>query len=223
MLVILRTGTRKYQQSVYLSGMSTLGAYLSDKSILGSAPHRVSAMALDALSTMTGRTEKVKSVDDRVAVIGNYILAGEKTKKARIIAGMATADFCGTEWCVTPHQTAGEIDAIHGFINRNIRYLEDPLNYDTFDSADRTIELAFGDCDDIAIVAGAVFLHAGYPVRIKVIRTRGNSDFHHVYILVGTPKADPYSWTASDPAYYKSAGEEAPDIQDQKIYDLNKL
>lgn len=216
-LVILQTSRGRGLSPTYLSGMSIL-----NRTGTLNSPYRVSAMALDALTTMRGRTQKVSSVDDRVAVIGEYILAGEKTAKARILTGMAIADFCGTKWCVTPHDTAGEIDAIHGLIRRNIHYLEDPLHFDTFDSADRTIELGFGDCDDIAIVAGAVFLHAGYPVRIKVIRTAGNEDFHHVYILVGTPKQAPHTWTPVDPAYYEEPGEEAPGIQEHKIYDLDQ-
>lgn len=218
-LVILQTSRPRGLSGTYMSGMSILNT--SGRLGRGSAPYRVSAMALDALTTMHGRTQKVNSVDDRVAVIREYILAGEKTAKARIFTGMAIADFCGTEWCVTPHDTAGEIDAIHGFVRRNIRYLEDPFHFDTFDSADRTIELGFGDCDDIAVVAGAVFLHAGFPVRIKVIRTAGNESFHHVYILVGTPKQAPHTWTPVDPAYYEEAGQEAAGIREQKIYEID--
>lgn len=219
MLLILRTGRRRHERSAFMSGMSILNT--SGSPSLASPPHRVSAMALDALATIKGRTEKVKSVDDRVAVISKYILAGEKTGHARILSGYATADYCGTEWCIDPHDSEGELAAIHEYVKWNVRYMEDPLHYDTFDSADKSIELAFGDCDDIAIVSGAMFLHAGFPVRIKVIKTRGNSDFHHVYILVGTPKAAPNKWTPSDAAYYDHAGEEAPGIEAQKIYDLN--
>lgn len=243
MLVILRTGYSfrpgyQQQQSAYLQGMSILNtssglrdtrpqhrsAYLPRGGLRGTQPrpqHRVTSMALDRLRNMRRKTQKVKNVDDRVGVIAKYILAGEMTGDARILAGYATNDYCGTEYCIDPHDSEGELAAIHDYVQWNVRYMEDPVNHDTYDSADRSIELAFGDCDDIAIVSGAMYLHAGFPVRIKVIRTLGNSDFHHVYLLVGTPKAAPNKWTPSDAAYYDYAGEEAPGIEAQKIYELN--
>lgn len=222
-LVILRTSRSRGFSGTYQAGMSILntGGGLSNSRGRGRGRDRVSAIALESLATMRGRTQKVKSVDDRVAIIKHYILAGEKSPKIRIFTAWAVTDYCGTEFCGTPHETRGEMAAIFWMVKHNTYYLADPLHYDTFDSAERTLELVIGDCDDLAVVAGAVFLHAGYPVRIKVIRTRGNSDFHHVYILVGTPKAAPRSWTPIDPAYYESPGQEAPNIEAEKIYEVD--
>lgn len=216
-LVILRTSRRL----TFFSGALSHQAYRPSASLGANIANKVTAMAIDSLLSMRRKTQKVSSVDDRVGVIAKYIKQGESTGKARIMSGMATADFCGTEFCIAPHDLAGEIDAIHGFIKANVRYMADPLNHDTYDTADRSIELAFGDCDDIAIVSGAIFQHAGFPVRIKVIKTRGNNDFHHVYILVGTPQVNPHTWTPSDAAYYERAGQEASGIVDAKIYDVN--
>jgi transglutaminase-like putative cysteine protease len=95
------------------------------------------------------------------------------------------------------------------------------VGYDTYRTADRTIQLAFGDCDDIAALSGAAFRAVGYHVKVKVIKTRGNESFHHVYIVVGLPPENPYSWIPVDPAYYSSPGEEAPGIQEQKLYEVD--
>lgn len=221
-MIILRTGidTRKRPPNAYLSGMSILNTS-GRLSSPYRASDRVSAMALDALTTMRGRTQKVNSVDDRVGVIIENILTGEKSGLVHIFAGQAVTDFCGDDWCVAPRDWEGEADALHGHIKRNVRYTLDPVGHDTYRSADRTIQLAFGDCDDIAALSGAAFRAIGYQVKVKVIRTAGNEDFHHVYILVGLPPENPYSWIPVDPAYYESPGQEAPGIQEQKIYDVD--
>jgi len=219
-LVILQTRRRRGLSGTYFSGMSVLNSS-GRLSSPYRASDRVSMMALDALTTMRGRTQKVNSVDDRVGVIIENIKKGEKSGLVHVFAGQALTDFCGDDWCVAPRDWEGEVDALHGHIKRNVRYTLDPLGYDTYRSAERTIQMAFGDCDDIAAVAGAAFRAIGYQVKVKVIRTTGNDEFHHVYIVVGLPPENPYSWIAVDPAYYPSPGEEAPGIQEQKIYEVD--
>lgn len=218
-LVILQTSRPRGLSGTYLSGVSILNT--GGRLALSSAGYRVSAMALNSLATMRGRTQKVNSVDDRVGVIIENIKKGEKSPIVHVFAGQAVTDFCGDGWCVDPRDWEGEVDALHGHILRNVRYTLDAVGYDTYRSAERTIQIAFGDCDDIAALSGAAFRAIGYHVKVKVIKTAGNQDFHHVYILVGLPPENPRSWIPVDPAFYQSPGEEAAGIREQKIYEID--
>jgi hypothetical protein len=89
-MIILRTGKPNYTRNAYLSGMSIL-----NRSGRLSSPDRVSAMALEALTTMRGRTQKVNTVDDRVAVIIENIKTGEKSALVHVFAGQRRSPRLG--------------------------------------------------------------------------------------------------------------------------------
>jgi hypothetical protein len=101
-------------------------------------------------------------------------------RTARIVCG-AKDDLC-------------ELTAIWNFVVLNIRYLQDTVGQDTYQTLRATLEAGGGDCDDmctaIAALAGAV----GYESVASVISLDGKQ-WAHIYCVIKTRRG----WVAMDP------------------------
>ncbi len=87
---------------------------------------------------------------------------------------------------VKPKDYLGEIKALFEWVQRNVRYTKDPFRVEVLHSARRMLELRAGDCDDMAILLGAMLEAIGHPVRLVLVgpdplRPRL---FTHVYLEV---------------------------------------
>jgi hypothetical protein len=87
---------------------------------------------------------------------------------------------------VKPKDYLGEIKALFEWVQRNLRYTKDPFRVEVLHSARRMLELRAGDCDDMAILLGAMLEAIGHPVRLALVgpdplRPRL---FTHVYLEV---------------------------------------
>jgi hypothetical protein len=87
---------------------------------------------------------------------------------------------------VKPKDYPGEIKALFEWVQRNVRYTKDPFRVEVLHSARRMLELRAGDCDDMAILLGAMLEAIGHPVRLVLagpfpLRPRL---FTHVYLEV---------------------------------------
>jgi hypothetical protein len=87
---------------------------------------------------------------------------------------------------VRPKDYLGEIKALFEWVQRNVRYTKDPYRVEVLHTARRMLELRAGDCDDMAILLGAMLEAIGHPVRLVVtgpdpLRRRL---FTHVYLEV---------------------------------------
>jgi transglutaminase-like putative cysteine protease len=85
---------------------------------------------------------------------------------------------------VKPKHYIGEIKALFQWVQRNVRYTKDPFRLEVLHSARRLLELRAGDCDDMAILLGAMLEAIGHPVRLALtgpdpLRPRL---FTHIYI-----------------------------------------
>jgi hypothetical protein len=67
---------------------------------------------------------------------------------------------------VRPKDYLGEIRALFEWVQRNVRYTKDPFRLEVLHSARRMLELRAGDCDDLAILLGAMLESIGHPVRL---------------------------------------------------------
>lgn len=65
-------------------------------------------------------------------------------------------------------------------------------------------------CDDYSIVLASMLQSVGYPVKLRVIRTKDADDWNHIYVLVGLPPRQPTEWISLDGSVEKAAGWEAP-------------
>jgi len=170
---------------------------------------------------MRGRITTVNSTDDRVELIARNIQKGRISPLVHIFASQALTDRCGDAWCVAEKDWTGEIQQIGAHIRRTIRYTLDTHNIDTYRTPDRTIQLALGDCDDMVALAGSVLQAVGYPILIKVIQMEGEPDFHHIYLMTGTPPENPQDWIAVDATQPQPVGYEPPGIIDHRHYTVN--
>src|SRR5262249_56243905 len=69
---------------------------------------------------------------------------------------------------VPPKDYLGEIDALFQFVQQRVRYTKDPLRLELLHAARRMLDLRAGDCDDMAILLGAMLEAIGHPVRLVI-------------------------------------------------------
>jgi transglutaminase-like putative cysteine protease len=67
---------------------------------------------------------------------------------------------------VKPKDYLGEMKALFEWVQQHIRYTKDPFRVEVLHSARRMLELRAGDCDDMAILLGAMLESIGHPVRL---------------------------------------------------------
>jgi len=170
---------------------------------------------------MTGKMATVGSTDDRVELIAKNIQVGRVSSEVHVFAAQALTDRCDDRWCVQPRNWLGEVTQIADHIAANVRYTLDTFGIDTYRTPQRTIQLAMGDCDDMAALGGAVLQAVGYPIMIKVIQMQGQHDFHHIYLVVGLPPEAPEQWIPFDPTQPLNAvGYEPAAIIDSRLYNV---
>ena len=67
---------------------------------------------------------------------------------------------------VKPKDYLAEIKALFEWVQQHIRYTKDTFQVELLHSAKRMLELRAGDCDDMAILLGAMLEAIGHPVRL---------------------------------------------------------
>jgi hypothetical protein len=87
---------------------------------------------------------------------------------------------------VKPKDYLGEIKALFEWVQRHIRYTKDTFQVEVLHSARRMLELRAGDCDDMAILLGAMLEAIGHPVRLVIIGPDPlrRDLFTHIYLEV---------------------------------------
>ncbi len=87
---------------------------------------------------------------------------------------------------VEPKNYLGEIKALFTWVQKNMRYTKDPFRVEVLHSARRLLELQAGDCDDMAILLGAMLEGIGHPVRLVLTGPdpRRPRLFSHIYLEV---------------------------------------
>lgn len=88
-----------------------------------------------------------------------------------------------------------------------VRYVADPIIFDSFTAPYKLIELGIaanrgggapgGDCDDMASLVAALAGVVGFTTALRAYGPYGH-DFEHVYAIVGFPKYNPTEWRAMD-------------------------
>jgi transglutaminase-like putative cysteine protease len=164
---------------------------------------------------------KVKTINGRVKHIVTAIQKGRKDPDVRAFAVKAVSRKCGKKFCIAERDYDGEIKAVFKDIRHNIRYVRDAHKLDTFQSPRRTLEFGGGDCDDYTITMGAALQSIGYPVKLRIIQTKGAPDFNHIFLLVGVPPRAPTKWIPLDASVNKPAGWHPPHKMIAKIKDFD--
>ncbi len=79
-----------------------------------------------------------------------------------------------------PKNTRCEITQIHAYVSNEIRYVRDVHGVETVAAPDVTLRDKCGDCDDQAVLVGALLNAIGHPVRFIAVGFRPGQ-FSHVY------------------------------------------
>ncbi len=79
-----------------------------------------------------------------------------------------------------PKKWVAEAATIQRWVRDNIRYVRDINGVETLHTAEKILELGYGDCDDKTILVGAMLESIGHPVRIKAVGF-SSGQLSHVY------------------------------------------
>lgn len=109
---------------------------------------------------------------------------------------------------VTAKNYTGEVATIFEFVRNTVRYTLDPNNVEAIQKPINTLELEYGDCDDMATLLAAMLESIGHPCIFVAIAQEVPNAFDHVF--VETRIGD--SWVALDATEPYSMGWKPPDV-----------
>lgn len=165
------------------------------------------ASVINARKPLTFAHGRVRTIQDRVAMVHKQMVASTKDPKVYALAReVLTRGGNDGEWPVAEKDHKGEVTALFNEVRKRVRYTWDPTDYDAFQTAVRTLELHAGDCDDMTILLGALCRSIGHQVRSRVVQTKDASSWNHIYLVVKVGNG----WMPLDASVNKPAGWEVP-------------
>jgi len=137
----------------------------------------------------TGLIKKLNFIGD--VINKNARLSSVRDRALYITLGVENFDFYG------------QLEKIYSWVANNIRYVRDPENAELIQDADEVIAKGAGDCDDFAILIGALLKSIGFQIRL-IISGRDAGGWNHIYLhaLVSN------EWIPCDPSMQYPLGKE---------------
>jgi transglutaminase-like putative cysteine protease len=165
---------------------------------------------------------RVNTIGGRVKYIVGTIQKSRQDPNVRAFAVKAVSKKRSNgKFALAERDYEGELKAVFDDIRKNVRYVRDGHKLDTFQSARRTLEFGGGDCDDYTITMGSALQSIGYPVKLRIVQTKGAQDFNHIFLLAGLPPRAPTKWVPLDASVDKPAGWHPPRSMLAKIKDYD--
>ena len=94
-----------------------------------------------------------------------------------------------------------QLAALFRWVGMNVEYRQDPVDYDQYQTAGRTLSGGGSDCDDHAILMASLAASIGFHAGAKIISADGAG--WHIYAVVGVhPFYDPKEYLALDTSMY---------------------
>ena len=153
---------------------------------------------------------QVGSINSRVKHIQKAIQKGRLDPNVRAFAVKSVSKKRGGRFELAERDYWGEVKSVFKDIRRNVRYVRDGHKLDTFQAPGRTLEFGGGDCDDFTITMGSALQSIGYPVKLRIVQTKGAPDFNHIFLMAGLPPRAPTKWVSLDASVNKPAGWHPP-------------
>jgi hypothetical protein len=102
---------------------------------------------------------------------------------------------------VPAYNDLAEASTIYDYVTRNIRYTKDPVTKEKLYPPTELLKIRAGDCDDIAMLMGALGIALGYPARLVTISSNSSNpdEFTHVYTELEVPPGSG-EWVPMDAA-----------------------
>jgi transglutaminase-like putative cysteine protease len=156
------------------------------------------------------RTYQIKNLDERINHLRKLVEQGKRDPVVYEFARRAVNKKCGANWCVPEKDNLAEIKALFAAVRANVRYTSDIAGIDSYQAPRHTLKLRTADCDDYSSLVCAAAATLGLPCRFKVIRTKGATEWNHIYAQVGHPRRNPSKWISFDASVNMPVGWEAP-------------
>lgn len=109
-------------------------------------------------------------------------------------------------WLQPARDSRSEIEAVFTWVRDMVRYVADPVWFESVSYPAQTLAMRHGDCDDKATLLGAMLESVGYPVRFVVTGYRVAAP-EHVYVQVLASD----QWIDLDPTERGGVGYAPPD------------
>lgn len=170
--------------------------------VLGRVPEApVISRYSDGNMTTVLREQRNMPIEVRVASIQKQIEKSIQDPEMRKLALQITAGCPERDGLC-------EAKAVYDFTKARVRYTGDvaPIKWsdgavegvDLFQSARRTIEIGGEDCDGHTIVNSTLLALNGITPRLRVVKTRGASDWEHIFAGALLPKGGGEKFVALD-------------------------
>ncbi|HKM99463.1 MAG TPA: transglutaminase-like domain-containing protein [Candidatus Binataceae bacterium] len=90
---------------------------------------------------------------------------------------------------VPAFEETSEVEALYSWVKRNIRFTKDPVTKEKLYPPAELLKIRAGDCDDIAMLLGALLIAIGYPARLITVSANAEqpNEFSHVYTEAEVP------------------------------------
>lgn len=108
-------------------------------------------------------------------------------------------------WLQPARNELHEIESIFNFVRDSIRYVRDPLCFESVATPEQVISLGYGDCDDKSTLLASMLESVGYPTRFVVAGYRMPQP-DHVYVQVFANG----EWIDADPTEFMPLGYAPP-------------
>lgn len=109
-------------------------------------------------------------------IMSRLIRQGKKDPAIRDKALVLTRHLRGKDWIA-------EAKSIFYFVRDRIRYVQDVYGVETIAEPGVTLRTGQGDCDDKAVLAGALLQSIGHPVKLLAV---GFDDDQYSHVLIET-------------------------------------
>ena len=113
-------------------------------------------------------------------IIGRLIVSGSKSPIIREFTVNLLRDNG-----ILPYPFSIEaVNEIYEFVNKNIDYVKDIRRIETLQTAEKTLEIKFGDCDDKVILSGSMLRCIGYDICLVNVDLTNQKSYDHIFLLV---------------------------------------
>ncbi|HET8715720.1 MAG TPA: transglutaminase-like domain-containing protein [Holophagaceae bacterium] len=154
--------------------------------------------------------------DQKVALLIERIIKPALTRKLGWTRALLSEILAGSPRRVNGHAKALEAVRIFEWVRSRIRYVNDPHGQELFTELELMLKRGMGDCDDMAALLVTLFLAAGIPARLRVIKTKKSKGWAHIYPVAFVDG----KWRAFDATEPRAAGWEYPTPTAQKDYEV---
>jgi len=94
------------------------------------------------------------------------------------------------------HDPVEVCEAVRSWVRGSVEYRSDPADYEMLQDPIVTLQTRAGDCDDMAVLAGALLACVGHQCEVLSVTWAGNEDPSHAvaYSWTSGSIVDPVSW-----------------------------